>query len=90
MESKSIGYNMAPLLSFRNEAEYDAAVNRLNELLDDIGNNEDHPLYGFLDTLGILIHAYEVDHFPIPDVSAADALRSLMDKQEIKENDHIY
>ena len=32
--------NIAPLLSIRNEREYHAAVKRLNELLDEIGDNE--------------------------------------------------
>jgi HTH-type transcriptional regulator/antitoxin HigA len=48
-----------PILTIRNEREYDAAVKRLNELLDEIGTNERHPLYSLLDPLGTLIHAYE-------------------------------
>jgi len=35
--------NIAPWLSIRNEREYNAAVKRLNELLDEIGDNEKHP-----------------------------------------------
>ena len=61
--------NIAPLLSIRNEREYNAAVKRLNELLDEIGDNEKHPLYGLLDTLGTLIEIYEEEHCPIPDVT---------------------
>ena len=51
--------NIRPLLTIRNEREYDQAVKRLNSLLDEIGANEHHPLYELLDTLGTLIHAYE-------------------------------
>jgi len=54
-----------PLLTIRNEEEYNAAVTRLNELLDNIGTNEKHPLYTLLDTLGTLVHAYEEKHYPI-------------------------
>ena len=61
--------NIAPLLSIRNEREYNAAVKRLNELLDEIGDNEKHPLYGLLDTLGTLIEIYEEEHNPFPDVT---------------------
>jgi HTH-type transcriptional regulator/antitoxin HigA len=61
--------NIAPLLVIRNEREYNAAVKRLNELLDEIGDNEKHPLYSLLDTLGTLIHAYEKEHYPIPAVT---------------------
>jgi HTH-type transcriptional regulator/antitoxin HigA len=59
---------IAPLLSIRNEREYNAAVKRLNELLDEIRDNERHPLYGLLDTLGTLIEIYEEEHYPIPSV----------------------
>ena len=46
---------IAPLLVISNEQEYDAAIKRLNELLDEIGTNEKHLLYSQLDTLGTLI-----------------------------------
>jgi HTH-type transcriptional regulator/antitoxin HigA len=54
-----------PLLTIRNELEYDAAIERLNKLLDEIGTNERHPLYDLLDILGTLIHAYEEQHYPV-------------------------
>jgi HTH-type transcriptional regulator/antitoxin HigA len=79
--------NIAPLLSVRNEREYTAAVKRLNELLDEIGDNEKHPLYSLLDTLGTLIHAYEEEHYPIPDVSGAEVLRFLMDEHGLTQSD---
>lgn len=72
--------NIAPLLTLRNEREYDAAVKRLNELLDEIGANEKHPLYSLLDTLGTLIHAYEEEHYSIPVSSGAEILRFLMEE----------
>ncbi len=78
---------IAPLLSIRNEREYNAAVKRLNELLDEIGDNEKHPLYGLLDTLGTLIHIYEEEHYPIPDVTGAEALRFLMDEHGLTQSD---
>ncbi len=53
---------VAPLLTITNQQEYDAAVERLNALLDEIGENEAHPLYSLLDTLGILIEAYDDKH----------------------------
>lgn len=55
--------SMRRILTIRNEREYDQAVKRLNGLLDEIGTDERHPLYGLLDTLGTLIHAYEEQHF---------------------------
>ncbi len=79
--------NIAPLLTIRNEREYNAAVKRLNELLDEIGDNEKHPLYSLLDTLGTLIHAYEEEHYPIPDATGADVLRFLMDEHGLTQSD---
>jgi HTH-type transcriptional regulator/antitoxin HigA len=79
--------NIAPLLTVRNEREYNAAVKRLNELLDEIGDNEKHPLYSLLDTLGTLIHAYEEEHYPIPDVSGAEVLRFLIDENGLTQSD---
>ncbi len=79
--------NIAPLLTIRNEREYNAAVKRLNELLDEIGDNEKHPLYGLLDTLGTLVQVYEEEHYPIPDASGVDVLRFLMDEHELTQSD---
>jgi HTH-type transcriptional regulator / antitoxin HigA len=79
--------NIAPLLTLRNEREYNAAVKRLNELLDEIGDNEKHPLYSLLDTLGTLIHAYEEEHYPIPGVTGAEVLRFLIDEHGLTQSD---
>jgi HTH-type transcriptional regulator / antitoxin HigA len=79
--------NIAPLLTIRNEREYNAAVKRLNELLDEIGDDEKHPLYSLLDTLGTLIHAYEEEHYPIPDSTGAEVLRFLMDEHGLTQSD---
>lgn len=67
---------IAPMLTIRNEREYNAAVKRLNELLDEIGDNEKHPLYSLLDTLGTLIEIYEDEHHPIPEPSPNPAART--------------
>jgi HTH-type transcriptional regulator/antitoxin HigA len=79
--------NIAPLLSIRNEREYNTAVERLNELLDEIGDKEAHPLYGFLDTLGSLVHLYEEEHYPIPEATGVDVLRFLMDEHELTQSE---
>lgn len=79
--------DIAPLLSIRNEREYNAAVKRLNELLDEIGDIENHPLYGLLDTLGTLIQIYEEEHYPIPDATGAEGLRFLMEEHGFTQSD---
>ena len=76
-----------PLLSIRTESDYEAAVTRLNELLDAIGTDEHHPLYGLLETLGTLIGVYESQHHPMPAVSGADMLRFFMEEHALTQGD---
>jgi HTH-type transcriptional regulator/antitoxin HigA len=78
---------LEPLLTIRNEREYDAAIQRLNALLDEVGANERHPLFGLLDTLGTLIHAYEEAHHPMPESSGAEVLRYLMDEHGLTQSE---
>ena len=79
--------NIAPLLTIRNDQDYDVAVRRLNELLDKIGTNEQHPLYSLLDTLGTLVHAYEEENYSVPESSGAEVLRYLMDEHGLTQSD---
>jgi HTH-type transcriptional regulator/antitoxin HigA len=78
---------LSPLLSIRNEDEYDCAVERLNHLLDEVGTDEQHPLYTLLDTLGTLLHAYEEQHHPMPECRGVDVLRFLMDEHSLSQSD---
>lgn len=78
---------LAPILSIRTEREYDAAIKRLNQLVDEIGTNEKHPLYSLLDTLGTLVHAYEEAHYPMPEVGGAEMLRYFMDEHGLRQSD---
>jgi HTH-type transcriptional regulator/antitoxin HigA len=77
---------LSPLLSIRNEHEYDCAVERINHLLDEVGTDEQHPLYTLLDTLGTLVHAYEEQHHPMPECSGVDVLRFLMDEHGLSQS----
>ncbi|MDP6179712.1 MAG: hypothetical protein QGG48_07465 [Desulfatiglandales bacterium] len=58
---------ISPIFSIHNEDEYDLAVERLNSIIDEVGTHKQHPLYGLLDTLGTVIHAYEDKHHQIED-----------------------
>lgn len=69
-----------PLLSIQNEQEYGEAVERLNDLIDEIGTNENHPLYEFMDTLGTVLHAYEEEQEAMPDCHGKDTLQYLMEE----------
>jgi HTH-type transcriptional regulator/antitoxin HigA len=86
-ETQAHWATIAPILSIRNEREYDRAVKRLNALIDEIGDNERHPLYSLLDTLGTVIHAYEETHHPMPPVKSGSILRYLMVEHGLKQAD---
>jgi len=76
-----------PILSIRSEQEYDQAVAYLNDLLDEVGTDESHPLYNLLDTLGTLIHAYEEQYESMPECNGAETLRFLMDEHGLVQSD---
>lgn len=78
---------LRPILTIRNEREYDQAVARLNLLLDKIGTNEKHPLYSLLDTLGTLIHAYEEKHISMPDANGGEMLQFFMEEHGLTQSD---
>lgn len=73
-ELKKHWLEIAPILTIRTEEEYDAGVERLNSLLDEVGDDESNPLYSLLDTLGILIEAYDKENYQLPKCSGIDAL----------------
>ncbi len=78
---------IAPFLTISNEQEYDEAVERLSVLLDEVEDDESHPLYSLLDTLGILIEAYDNEHYPLPNCQGRDALIYLMEEHSLSQSD---
>ena len=76
-----------PYLSIRDEQDYDRAVEQLNQLIDEVGTNEEHPMYEYLDTLGTIIHAYEEKRYPMPHASGADVLQYLIEEHGLRQSD---
>ncbi len=77
----------APLLAIRNAREYDAAVAQLNELVDEIGDNPKDPRYRFIDTLSVLIEAYDDQHHEVLDISGAELVKFLMEQHGLSQGD---
>ena len=48
----------------RTEKEYQEAVDLLDSLIDQVGEDETHPLASLMEVLGVLIEKYEDDHIP--------------------------
>ena len=48
----------------RNEEQYEQLVAWLDKLIDEVGENEAHPLASLMDVLGVLIERYEAEFVP--------------------------
>jgi HTH-type transcriptional regulator/antitoxin HigA len=45
-------------------AEYNRLVDVLDQLIDQVGEDETHPLASLMEVIGILIEKYEDEHVP--------------------------
>ena len=52
------------------EKEYQEAVRLLDNLIDTIGEDDNHPLASLMELLGIIIEKYEDEH--VPEITDAD------------------
>ncbi|MDL1893833.1 hypothetical protein FBQ87_13245 [Sphingobacteriales bacterium CHB3] len=48
----------------QNEAQYNRLVQLLDELVDEVGEDESHPLASLMEVIGVLIEKYEDEHIP--------------------------
>jgi HTH-type transcriptional regulator/antitoxin HigA len=46
------------------EEEYRQLVSLLDSLIDEVGENESHPLASLMEIVGVLIEKYEDEHVP--------------------------
>ena len=77
---------MLKITEIRNEAELDAALERIGELL----NFEEGSLeYDELQVLSDLVIAYEAIHYPIPDPSPTDRIQGRLDALGLEDDDLI-
>ncbi|MEE8430447.1 MAG: helix-turn-helix domain-containing protein [Candidatus Desulfatibia sp.] len=70
-----------------NEKDYKKLVNLLDSLIDEIGNDESHPLASLIETLGSLIETYEAHKLPEIEGNPVDALKTLMEEHGIRQSD---
>ena len=70
-----------------NQKEYDRLVHLLDSLIDEVGENESHPLASLMETLGSLIESYEIQRIPEIEGRPSDALKTLMEDHGLKQSD---
>ena len=69
------------------DEEYNEMVQLLDELTDQVGNDESHPLASLMETLGSLVEAYETQNLPGMEGSPLQVLQELMAMHELKQPD---
>lgn len=76
-----------PLGVLRTQAEYKKAVAILDEILDQIGEDEAHPLADLAEALALFIESYEETHAKIPDAPGREVLKTLMETHDLGQSD---
>jgi len=80
--------DIRPIFSVpHNEKDYKKLVNLLDSLIDEVGNNENHPLSSLMETIGSLIETYESQYIPEPEGKSMDTLNALMEEHGLKQSD---
>ena len=76
-----------PLGVIRSKAEYDRAVATLDTIIDEIGEDETHPLADLAEALGVFVEAYDQLHYQTPSPSPRAMLRFLMEQHDLGQSD---
>ena len=71
----------------RTDADYAQARATIDVLLDEVGDDESHPLAEVLDYLADQVKAYEDENFKIPEATPNEVLRFLMEQHGLKQED---
>lgn len=78
---------LVPLGVIRSKAEYYRAVAALDAIVDEIGEDENHPLADLAEALGVFIEAYDKAHHATPLPSPREMLRFLMEQHDLGQAD---
>ena len=70
-----------------NKKEYERLVNLLDSLIDEVGNDEKHPLTSLMETIGSFIEIYESQHVDEIEGNPIDTLNFLMVEHGLKQSD---
>ena len=73
--------------SVRTKKDYAQARATIDALLDEVRDNESHPLADVLDYLADQVKAYEDESFQIPEAEPNEVLRFLMEQHGLKQED---
>jgi len=64
-KTKQAWSNLTDIIFIPNtEEDYQKLVIMLDNLIDEVGENEEHPLASLMEIIGLLIESYESDNIP--------------------------
>lgn len=72
---------------YRTQKDYHRAISVLNFLLDEIGQNEKHPLSSLIDTIGVLIEDYETKNIEIKNSTPIEIIKFLMEEHSLTQSE---
>lgn len=78
---------LIPLGPLRTKKEYTRAVETLDTILDEIGEDEKHALAELADALGVFIEKYESEHVPVPQARPPAVLKFLMREHGLRQSE---
>ncbi len=79
--------NLIGVTAVRSAKDYARARKMVDTLIDEIGDDENHPLAEVLDYLADQMETYESTHVKIPEAEPHETLRFLMAQHGLKQED---
>ncbi len=70
-----------------NQVEYKRLVLFLDHLLDEVGENESHPMASLVETLGSLVETFEEKKMPETKGNSVETLKFLMEEHGLTQSD---
>jgi len=77
----------ALLRPIRNDADFERVHALADELADEVGDDESHPLFDLFELAMFLIEKWEDEHVEIPDTEPKEVLRFLLEENGLKQKD---
>ncbi len=67
--------------------DYQALVKILDNIIDEVGDNQNHKLAPVMETIGNLIENYEIQEYKINESSPVEVLKYLMHEHGLRQSD---
>lgn len=77
----------ALLRPIRNDADFERVHALADDLSDEVGDDESHPLFSLFELAMELIEKWEGEHVEIPDTEPKEVLRFLLEENDLKQKD---